>query len=50
VTLLAGLSSIRDVVAFPKTNNALSLMDRSPSSVSEAQLEELHIALREKKA
>ena len=50
ITLLAGLSSIRDVVAFPKTNSALSLMDSSPSPVSPAQLEELHIALREKKA
>lgn len=46
ITILAGLSSIRDVVAFPKTNSALSLMDGSPSPASEAQLKELHIDLR----
>ena len=46
VTILAGLSSIRDVVAFPKTLSALSLMDASPSNVSEEQLKELHIAIR----
>jgi aspartyl-tRNA synthetase len=46
VTILAGLQSIRDVVAFPKTNSALSLMDSSPSGVAEEQLRELHIAIR----
>jgi aspartyl-tRNA synthetase len=46
VTILAGLTSIRDVVAFPKTNSALSLMDNSPSPVSDEQLRELHIRLR----
>ncbi len=46
VTILAGLGSIRDVVAFPKTNSALSLMDSSPSLVSEEQLKELHISIR----
>ncbi|MFZ1731133.1 MAG: aspartate--tRNA ligase [Bacteroidota bacterium] len=46
ITILARLSSIRDVVAFPKTNSALSLMDGSPSPASEAQLKELHIDLR----
>jgi aspartyl-tRNA synthetase len=46
VTILAGLSSIRDVIAFPKTNSALSLMDSSPSPVSEDQLKELHITIR----
>ncbi len=46
ITILAGLSSIRDVVAFPKTNSALSLMDGSPSPASEAQLKELHIEVR----
>jgi aspartyl-tRNA synthetase len=46
ITILAGLASIRDVVAFPKTNSALSLMDNSPSPVAEEQLKELHIAIR----
>jgi aspartyl-tRNA synthetase len=46
VTILAGIGSIREVIAFPKTNSALSLMDGSPSPVSEAQLKELHISLR----
>ncbi|MBN1448875.1 MAG: aspartate--tRNA ligase [Bacteroidetes bacterium] len=46
VTLLAGISSIREVIAFPKTNKALSLMDGSPSTVSPDQLGELHIDLR----
>lgn len=47
-TILAGLTSIRDVIAFPKTNNALSLMDGCPSSASEAQLKELHLSIRAK--
>jgi aspartyl-tRNA synthetase len=46
ITILAGIGSIRDVIAFPKTNSALSLMDSSPSPVSEEQLKELHIRLR----
>ena len=41
--LLAGSSQIRDVIAFPKTTSALSLMDNSPSNVSKEQLEELHL-------
>jgi aspartyl-tRNA synthetase len=43
VMLLAGSNQIRDVIAFPKTTSALSLMDNSPSPVSEEQLEELHL-------
>ena len=43
VTILSGIGSIREVIAFPKTNSALSLMDNSPSNVSEEQLKELHI-------
>jgi aspartyl-tRNA synthetase len=45
VMLLTGASSIRDVMAFPKNKKAQSLMDNSPSEVSEKQLEELHIDL-----
>jgi aspartyl-tRNA synthetase len=43
VMLLAGLKSIRDVIAFPKTASAVSLMDESPGEVDEKQLRELHI-------
>ncbi len=43
VMLLAGEQSIRNVIAFPKTNSALSLMDGAPAGVSEAQLKELGI-------
>jgi aspartyl-tRNA synthetase len=46
VMLFAGKSSIRDVIAFPKTTSALSLMDNSPSEVDDSQLKELHIKLR----
>lgn len=43
VMVFAGVDSIRDTIAFPKTASALSLMDDSPSTVSEEQLNELHI-------
>ncbi len=43
VMLLAGEKSIRDVIAFPKTSSAMSLMDDSPSAVDKRQLGELHI-------
>ena len=46
VMLFAGESSIRDLIAFPKTTSGLSLMDESPSKVSAEQLRELHIKLR----
>ncbi len=46
VMLFAGKASIRDVIAFPKTTSALSLMDNSPSEVDDSQLKELHIKLR----
>lgn len=46
ITLLAGITSIREVIAFPKTNSALSLMDGAPSHPSAEQLKELHIELR----
>lgn len=43
--LLCGTENIRDVIVFPKTTSALSLMDGCPSDVSAAQLKELGIAL-----
>lgn len=45
VMLLAGTENIRDVIAFPKTTSASSLMDDAPSIVSTEQLKELHIKL-----
>ena len=45
VMLFAGVDSIRDTIAFPKTASAMSLMDECPSPVSEEQLKELHIRL-----
>jgi aspartyl-tRNA synthetase len=44
--IFAGEHSIRDVIAFPKTASAVSLMDDSPSFASEEQLRELHIKVR----
>lgn len=46
VMLLAGTHQIRDVIAFPKTTRALSLMDGSPSEVSKEQLDDLGIRLK----
>lgn len=43
VMIMTNSSSIREVIAFPKNSNAVSLMDNSPSLVSEKQLRELHI-------
>ncbi len=44
--IFAGENSIREVIAFPKTASAISLMDESPSTVAEEQLTELHIKIR----
>jgi aspartyl-tRNA synthetase len=44
--LMAGADSIRDVIAFPKTQTAACLLTDAPTEVSEAQLKELHIRLR----
>tara|TARA_B100000686_G_scaffold331249_1_gene394524 strand:- start:1787 stop:3547 length:1761 start_codon:yes stop_codon:yes gene_type:complete len=46
ITLMANEESIRDVIAFPKTQRAQCLLTRAPSSVDEKQLKELHIRVR----
>ncbi len=46
VSLMCGTESIRDVIAFPKTTNALSLMDGAPSEIDPQQLEELGLTLK----
>jgi len=48
VMLLAGTENIRDVIAFPKTTSASSLMDGSPTPVDKQQLAELGIKIKEK--
>ncbi|MDR2927095.1 MAG: aspartate--tRNA ligase [Cytophagaceae bacterium] len=49
-SLFAGIDSIRDVIAFPKNNSGRDVMNDSPSTISDAQLEELNIRVVEKKA
>ena len=48
IMLLVGSKQIRDVIAFPKTTSAMSLMDNSPSLVDSQQLEELGLTVKNK--
>lgn len=50
VTMMTGAESIRDVIAFPKTQRAQCLLTNAPGSVDEKQLRELHIRLRQAEA
>jgi len=46
--LITKKSSIRDVIAFPKTQKAACVLTKAPSEVDNTQLRDLHIRLREK--
>ena len=46
IALLSGESSIREVIAFPKTAAAVDLMSSAPSPVDQHQLKELHLQIR----
>ena len=46
VALMAGAEAIRDVIAFPKTQRGQDLLTGAPTAVTEKQLRELHICLR----
>lgn len=48
VMILAGRSNLRETIAFPKTASASCLLTNAPAEVSDAQLEELSLAIREK--
>jgi len=49
IMLLTGSTQIRDVIAFPKTTSAMSLMDNSPSSVDQDQLNDLGLTIKDTK-
>jgi len=49
VMIMSGRSSIRDVIAFPKVQNASDLMSNAPDVVDDKQIEELHIKLNKQK-
>ncbi len=49
VSMLAGLDSIRDTIAFPKNNSGRDMMNDAPGSIDDAQLEELYIKLDEER-
>ena len=48
MTLMCGAESIRDVIAFPKTQRAQCLLTNAPNAVDEKQLRELNLRLRQK--
>lgn len=48
IMLMTGSQSLRDVIAFPKTQRATDLMSESPTPVDPAQVDELHLRLKEK--
>ena len=48
IMLLVGTDNIRDVIAFPKTTSAYSLMDNAPSPVDQRQLDELNLQIKQK--
>ena len=47
VMILQGEETIRDVIAFPKNQNAYDMMLDAPAAVSQKQIDELHLIMRE---